>query len=920
LIALLVTLAIGTQTSVAASSQDRRAPDSLEAIQVAGSDAASVTLSWSSRWRDERDVAGYGVYVNAVHRDDVARALVKRVDGARSLTVSGLSCGTGYTVGIDVYDDAGNRSAQTKTTVSTAACPDTTPPSLPTGIRQVAVSETSVVLAWTPSNDPGGVVEYGLYVSGLKVGATSEPSATVPNLECGRSYSVGIDAADAAGNRSAQTTALFSTAACVDRAAPSAPTNLQVTGATQTTISMSWTASRDDVGVTAYGLYVGGKRVASTTSTSATFSGLTCGGTNILAVDATDRAGNRSNQSSVTAATRSCDGTKPPSPTDTRAPSAPPNLRVASATQTDIVLRWDPATDNTGVVNYRIYRNGSYIGQGPGSSGGLLDQWTDRNRTCGTSYQYAVEAQDAAGNTGPRSTITASSAACSQTSPPPTTDTSAPSAPPNLRVASATQTQVGLRWDAATDNVGVAKYRVFRDGSSVAQLAGTSTAWTDGSRSCGSLYQYGVDAQDAAGNTGPRSTMAAFTPACVTTDTTAPTAPTNLTVSTRTATSISLTWTASADDTGVAGYGLYRGGTRIGSASGTTGIFSGLTCATSYTLAVDAFDVVGNDSQQAVVMVSTTPCPDTQPPSTPTGLTTSNVSQTGLTLGWRASTDNVGVTGYDIYRNSSKIATATTLSSNQSGLACGTSYTLGVAARDAAGNVSPQAQTVVQTSSCSTTTSGGTLTGSQCSSKAAVAGAVISNATVNGGCDVTGQNVTFQNVTMDGGVVFEPSASGGKLLSSSVLNAHIFGADNVTIDGTTVDCRGLVKDGSIIWDQPAGDYPQGITIRNSTYKNCKDVKPDDHSQAIYLGYSRNVLIENNYFTNNGSTSHIFATWFGNQANPATTYPRDVCIRGNTFGPTAGAYYDFNYRAEIPVSANIKVQRDASGGGPFYGDC
>ena len=151
-------------------------------------------------------------------------------------------------------------------------------------------------------------------------------------------------------------------------------------------------------------------------------------------------------------------------------------------------------------------------------------------------------------------------------------------------------------------------------------------------------YQYGVDAQDAAGNTGPRNTVAAFTPACVATDTTPPSTPTNLTVSSRTGTSITLTWTASTDDTGVAGYGLYRAGTRIGSASGTTGIFSGLTCGTSYTLAVDAFDVVGNDSQQGVVMVSTTPCPDTQPPSTPTSLTTSNVSQTGLTFAWRAST------------------------------------------------------------------------------------------------------------------------------------------------------------------------------------------------------------------------------------------------------------------------------------------
>jgi hypothetical protein len=53
----------------------------------------------------------------------------------------------------------------------------------------------------------------------------------------------------------------------------------------------------------------------------------------------------------------------PPPPGDAQAPSAPPNLRVHSATQTQIVLRWDPSSDNVGVTNYRIYRDGSLIGQ-----------------------------------------------------------------------------------------------------------------------------------------------------------------------------------------------------------------------------------------------------------------------------------------------------------------------------------------------------------------------------------------------------------------------------------------------------------------------------------------------------------------------------------------------------------------------------
>ncbi len=78
------------------------------------------------------------------------------------------------------------------------------------------------------------------------------------------------------------------------------------------------------------------------------------------------------------------------------------------------------------------------------------------------------------------------------------------------------------------------------------------------------------------------------------------------------------------------------------------------------------------------------------------------MTQTGLTLGWNASTDNVGVTGYDVYRNGTKVATVTTTSSSQTGLACGTSYTFGVVARDAAGNPPRRRRCRPTTAACST--------------------------------------------------------------------------------------------------------------------------------------------------------------------------------------------------------------------------
>lgn len=79
---------------------------------------------------------------------------------------------------------------------------------------------------------------------------------------------------------------------------------------------------------------------------------------------------------------------------------------------------------------------------------------------------------------------------------------------------------------------------------------------------------------------------------------------------------------------------------------------------------------------------------DTQAPSVPTNLSASNVTQTSLTLSWTASTDNVGVTGYDVYQGGTNIGSVTGTTANVTGLSAGTSYSFTVRAKDAAGNVS----------------------------------------------------------------------------------------------------------------------------------------------------------------------------------------------------------------------------------------
>jgi parallel beta-helix repeat protein len=82
------------------------------------------------------------------------------------------------------------------------------------------------------------------------------------------------------------------------------------------------------------------------------------------------------------------------------------------------------------------------------------------------------------------------------------------------------------------------------------------------------------------------------------------------------------------------------------------------------------------------------PEPDTTAPSVPIGLTGTAVSSSVVSLSWTASTDNVGVTGYHIYRDDTEIGTSTTTSYTDTGLAADTTYSYAVAAYDEAGNLS----------------------------------------------------------------------------------------------------------------------------------------------------------------------------------------------------------------------------------------
>ena len=182
---------------------------------------------------------------------------------------------------------------------------DRTAPRAPANLTQTGATRSSIDLLWAPSQDNRGVVGYGLYRDGVFVATTAKTSVAFADLLCGTTYLLEVDAVDAAGNRSKKSAIWAPTLSC-DADAPTPPTELTVTSTTETTVSLSWTASTDAIGVTAYTLYRDDVNVATTTETNYTLTGLACGTSYAVGVEARDAAGNVSSRTNVTGATAAC--------------------------------------------------------------------------------------------------------------------------------------------------------------------------------------------------------------------------------------------------------------------------------------------------------------------------------------------------------------------------------------------------------------------------------------------------------------------------------------------------------------------------------------------------------------------------------------------------------------------------------------
>ncbi|MEA2654694.1 MAG: hypothetical protein QOI23_59, partial [Chloroflexota bacterium] len=126
--------------------------------------------------------------------------------------------------------------------------------------------------------------------------------------------------------------------------------------------------------------------------------------------------------------------------------------------------------------------------------------YSDNTVAPGTSYSYSVDAFDAAGNHSPPSAPAAVTTA--------TVDSTPPSIPAGVSATAPSSAKVNLAWNASSDNVGVTGYTVYRNGSSLATVAGATLTYTDNAVTPSTSYSYTVDAFDAKGNHSSQSAPA----------------------------------------------------------------------------------------------------------------------------------------------------------------------------------------------------------------------------------------------------------------------------------------------------------------------------------------------------------------------------------------------------------------------------
>ena len=697
-------------------------------LNVEAVSSTHLNLTWAAS-TDNVGVAGYVLDLSTDSFSTFVDGYQNRnVGNVTSRAVPDLLRSTRYYARLRAVDAAGNMSENSDAAVgSTLPVPDWVLPSIPAHPQMSVVSPTKLNLTWDPSTDNVGVTGYLLDVStkadfsssvgvhhNLEVGNVAH--FEIVGLNANKRYFARLKAHDAAGN-----TSDFSVSAWgetpPDVESPTPPTDSHLEVVSDSALTLTWTESTDNGGVTDYlvdlstdpgfSSFVEGNQDRNVGDvTSVLLSTLNSSTTYFARVRARDAVGNVSLPSG-TAIGKTLPETKPP--------SAPSNPQLTTVSSMQLNLTWTASIDNVGVTGYSIDLSNrldfsTFVPGFENKEVGNVTNFRIQGLIPSRRYYARLRARDAVGNI---SSFSPSSQAMTMD-----VDGTEPTVPRQIKLIPISSSQLTLSWDPSSDNVGVTGYIVDvstnpmfgiripeyenRDVGDVNRVDITGLQPS-------TVYYAWVRAYDEAGNTSHVYERAvARTQVLDPSDIIAPVPPSNPTLKAVSLSALSLEWEAS-DDVGVLGYSVdvsltpsfstFLEGYRDRKLLNVTRLeMFGLAPATNYCVRLRSYDGGGNISENGSAVCAST-LPDTLPPLAPKLLETSNATSTGFKIQWMPSSDNIEVTRYwmdvsmesefgtfvDGYKN---LDVGNITTGVVSGLRPGKIFFVRVRAKDAAGNLS----------------------------------------------------------------------------------------------------------------------------------------------------------------------------------------------------------------------------------------
>lgn len=419
---------------------------------------------------------------------------------------------------------------------------------------------------------------------------------------------------------------------------------------TPDTSILYWDDSKVEDGLAEFEIKDGDGNILLTTKTN--FTEFKTSGISKISVTAVDSDGNRS--PTVTAAVPKYDDTPPVTPT---------GLRVNNLQGGLIEIIWDKSAAPADSLSYEVSIDDKVTGNTSDTSMTLKDPDAPVN------FTISIKAHKFNGTTSPAASLLI--------------DRTPPSKPETFIFNELKPTSLTLTWAQSTDDIKMKDYAVYQDNILLDHTSGTT--FNVSHLTPETNYTFTVKSIDTTDNYSEAKSVFV--------DRESPTEPTALKYAKATDTSVDLSWNSSSDNVGATGYKIDRDDAATFDTKTLNFTDTTLKPVTTYRYEVRAYDDNLNISQPGTLLL------DRVPPSAPTNLSHDKDSDTGtaLQLKWTASTDDIGVTGYNIYQddNPTTINTGTSTSATVNKLSPDTTYTFYIEAFDEAGNKSERTSILV---------------------------------------------------------------------------------------------------------------------------------------------------------------------------------------------------------------------------------